>query len=253
MTTEKVLEIAVRELGTKESPANSNRVKYNTWYYGREVSGSAYPWCMAFVQWCFHQAGVPLPVKTASCGALMNAAKKAGQWMVKDFRPGDVVIYNFPGGGPTDHCGIVEKVLSTGVVAIEGNTSGGGSQSNGGMVCRKNRPYSQIVGTVRPPYQAVSETKAAAAIDKLAKSGVITSPDYWKQAVSSGKVPYLDTLLIRTAEKIAAADHRSSSPENAIGALVGAGVIVSPEYWLEHYRDYPNLGALLCALGGAVK
>ena len=59
---ERVLSIARRELGTKESPANSNRVKYNAWYYGREVSGSAYPWCMAFVQWVFAQAGVKLPV-----------------------------------------------------------------------------------------------------------------------------------------------------------------------------------------------
>ena len=66
MTAEKVLAAARRELGTKESPANSNRVKYNTWYYGREVSGSAYPWCAVFVQWCFDQASVKLPKRTAS-------------------------------------------------------------------------------------------------------------------------------------------------------------------------------------------
>lgn len=32
-----VLDTARRELGTTESPANSNKVRYNTWYYGREV------------------------------------------------------------------------------------------------------------------------------------------------------------------------------------------------------------------------
>ena len=153
MTAGKVLAIAAGELGTKESPPNSNRVKYNTWYYGREVSGSAYPWCMAFVQWVFHQAGISLPLKTASCGALMNAAKKSGQWVTKNYLPGDVVIYDFPGGAATDHIGIIEKVAASGVVAIEGNTSQAGSQSNGGMVCRKTRPYSQIVGAVRPNYQ----------------------------------------------------------------------------------------------------
>ena len=150
---EKLLDIARGELGTAESPANSNRVKYNTWYYGREVSGAAYPWCMVFVQWCFDQAGVPLPVKTASCGAMRSAAQKAGQWVTGDYRPGDVVIYDFPGGAATDHTGIIEKVTLTGVVAIEGNTSQAGSQSNGGMVCRKTRPYSQIVGVVRPNYK----------------------------------------------------------------------------------------------------
>lgn len=153
MTADKVLAIARGELGTKESPANSNRVKYNTWYYGREVSGSAYPWCMAFVQWCFAQAGIPLPLRTASCGALMSAARKAGQWVTKDYRPGDVAIYDFPGGAATDHTGIIEKVTLTGVTAIEGNTSQAGSQSNGGMVCRKTRPYSLIVGVVRPKFE----------------------------------------------------------------------------------------------------
>ena len=152
-TAEKVLRIAQGELGTKEDPAGSNRVKYNTWYYGREVSGTAYPWCMVFVQWCFVQAGAPLPVKTASCGAMMTAAKRAGQWVTGDYRPGDVVIYDFPGGGATDHTGIVERVTKTGVTAIEGNTSRQGSQSNGGEVCRKTRPYRQIVGAVRPLYR----------------------------------------------------------------------------------------------------
>ncbi len=152
-TAKDILEAARRELGTREEPANSNRVKYNTWYYGREVSGPAYPWCMVFVQWVFAQTGVPLPLKTSSCGALMNAAKKAGQWVPRDFRPGDVVIYDFPGGGATDHTGIIERVTPTGVVAIEGNTSQTGSQSNGGMVCRKTRPARQIVGAARPKFE----------------------------------------------------------------------------------------------------
>lgn len=156
-TAERVLEIARGELGTRESPANSNKVKYNTWFYGREISGAVYPWCMAFVQWVFHQADVPLPIKTASCGALMNAAKKSGQWVTKGFRAGDVVIYDFPGGAVTDHTGIIETVTASGVTAIEGNTSETGSQSNGGMVCRKNRPYRQIVGAMRPKFEEEDE------------------------------------------------------------------------------------------------
>nr|WP_325303053.1 hypothetical protein [uncultured Oscillibacter sp.] len=55
------------------------------------------------------------------------------------------------------------------------------------------------------------------------------------------------------AEKITKAGPRSSTPENGIGSLVEAGVINTPEYWAEHYRDYPSPGALLCALGGADK
>ena len=34
-TAQDILNIARAELGTKESPANSNNVKYNTEYYGK--------------------------------------------------------------------------------------------------------------------------------------------------------------------------------------------------------------------------
>ena len=98
-----------------------------------------------------------------------------------------------------------------------------------------------------------TDSPAMAAVDKLAKLGVINSPDYWKKAVKSGAVKYLDTLLVKAAEKITKTGPRSSTPENGVGSLVEVGVINTPEYWLEHYRDYPSLGALLCALGGAVK
>lgn len=149
-TAEKVLAVARGELGNTESPAGSNRTKYGKWF-----GLDGYAWCMMFVMWVFAQVGALklLPKRTASCGDLMRAAKAAGCWVTKDYRPGDVVIYDFPGGAGTDHTGIIEKVTLTGVVAIEGNTSQAGSQSNGGMVCRKARPYSQIVGVVRPNYQ----------------------------------------------------------------------------------------------------
>jgi len=42
------------QIGVKESPANSNKVKYNTAFYGREVSGSDYPWCAVFVSCGFN-------------------------------------------------------------------------------------------------------------------------------------------------------------------------------------------------------
>ncbi len=157
-TAEKILEAARAELGVKESPANSNRVKYNTWYYGQEVSGPTYPWCMVFVQWCFAQVGAAglLPARTASCGALMRAAKAAGLWVTKDFRPGDVVIYDFPGGAATDHCGIVESFAEGKIISIEGNT-GAGNDANGGQVQRRTRDIKLAVGAVRPRYE--EETK----------------------------------------------------------------------------------------------
>lgn len=148
MTGRDVALLAATQVGISESPPNSNNVRYNTWYYGREVSGGSYPWCMVFVQWVFAQLGVALPQRTASCGALMRAAQMSGQWVTEDYRPGDVVIYDFPGGAATDHCGIIESVTESGVVAIEGNT-GSGSDADGGQVQRRSRAFSVIVGAVR--------------------------------------------------------------------------------------------------------
>ena len=178
-TANQLLTIARKQLGICENPPSSNNVRYNTWYYGREVMGSAYPWCMVFVQWVFSQAGVKLPVRTASCGALMNAAKAAGCWVTAGFKPGDVVIYDFPGGAATDHCGIVETELPDyGVQAVEGNTSQSGSQSNGGMVCRKNRPGKYIVGAVRPVFDKEKEED-----DMVIYKTLNDVPSYYKVAV----------------------------------------------------------------------
>lgn len=151
MTAEKVLSAARRELGNREAPPGSNRTKYGAWF-----GLDGYAWCMMFVQWCFRQAGAAqlLPVRTASCGALMRAAKSAGLWVTRGFQPGDVVIYDFSGKkAVTEHTGIVESIPANGVVSIEGNTSEAGSQSNGGMVCRKIRRSGLIVGAVRPGFE----------------------------------------------------------------------------------------------------
>lgn len=48
-----ILKKAEGEVGIKEVPANSNNVKYNTWYYGHPVQGASYPWCAAFISWLF--------------------------------------------------------------------------------------------------------------------------------------------------------------------------------------------------------
>ena len=147
-----LLAVATKQIGRRESPAGSNNVLYNTWYYGREVSGKGYPWCMVFVQWVFDQAKVALPRRTASCGDQMRAAKTAGMWVTGSYEPGDVVIFDFSGGAATDHCGIVESADGEIVVTIEGNT-GSSSDADGGQVQRRERALQYVVGAVRPVYQ----------------------------------------------------------------------------------------------------
>lgn len=151
-TVNELLTVARQEIGNKESPAGSNMTKYGKWYGWNGV-----PWCLIFIMWVFAQIGVSLPKRTASCGDLMRAAQAAGSWVVSNFQPGDVVIFDFSGKrSTTQHCGIVESVLPDfGVQSIEGNTSSGdvGSQNNGGGVFRRRRAQKYIIGAVRPKFE----------------------------------------------------------------------------------------------------
>lgn len=92
-----------------------------------------------------------------------------------------------------------------------------------------------------------------AAADKLETLGVINSPDYWADAAEAGKVQYLGILLKKAAQTITKAKPRTDTPQEGVAALVAAGVINTPDYWLANYDTFPSLDLLLCALGGAVK
>lgn len=63
---ESYLDLAAEQVGTKENPSGSNKVKYNTWYYGKVVSGDAYPWCAVFVCWIYLSGAKPTPVVTVN-------------------------------------------------------------------------------------------------------------------------------------------------------------------------------------------
>ena len=156
-TVRAVLYAAASQVGITESPAGSNAVKYNEDFYGRKVSGSAYPWCMAFVWWVFRQAGFSL-YKTASCSALVGRykAQAPGQVLRGNYRPGDIVFFDFTGRrAKTEHVGIVAKVRADGTLeTIEGNT-GSGNDANGGAVMRRTRKQGLVTCGVRPGYPGV--------------------------------------------------------------------------------------------------
>ena len=158
-TAENLLALARAELGTVESPANSNRVKYNTAYYGREVSGSSYAWCAVFLWWLFREAGASELYygggKTAYCPTLLSFHR--GQW-VTDYRPGDIIFFNFSGKSNAQHVGICESYDGTYITTIDGNT-GTGDEANGGAVMRRNRYRRYIVGAYRPAYEEDTMTQ----------------------------------------------------------------------------------------------
>lgn len=148
---EKVLKCAMKDLGLTEYPANSNNVKFNTWYYGHAVSGAAYPWCMAAVQFWYDEAGYALPYKTASCGALLNWYKQnQPECVVKTPVKGCLVIFDLPNTkAVTDHVGLFESATGDYVTTIDGNT-GSASDANGGAVMRRTRPKKYVYAYIKP-------------------------------------------------------------------------------------------------------
>lgn len=165
MSAETVIAIARGELGKTENPPGSNRVKYwEPWGPGWQGQ----PWCVAFLWWCFREAGERAAfyggAKTASCGTLLRWYQAQGQTVpASEVQAGDIVILNFSGTKDTQHCGLVIDVSpvvcpATGapsyIITIEGNTSPGleGSQDNGGCVALKQRAYRHIMAVLRPTY-----------------------------------------------------------------------------------------------------
>lgn len=136
-TAERIMQIAEAEIGTAET--GTNNVKYNTWYYGGAVNGSAYPWCAVFVSWCLNQAGIT-NYKSASAGYFASC----GTYHSSGYTPkrGDLFLVNYS-GGYADHIGFVQSCSGSTFTTVEGNSSD--------MVRSRTRNVSEFT-FVTPPY-----------------------------------------------------------------------------------------------------
>lgn len=163
-TADELLNVARDEIGTKESPADSNNQKYGAWY---GMNGE--PWCAMFVSWCFNQVGALdlIGGKFAYCPYGVETAKKMGIWLdrAEKPQPGDVIY--FANKGTACHVGIVTKRNGTeSVSTIEGNTSTS-SNDNGGAVMERTRQYGvkgsswYILGFARPNWGTASKQGTA--------------------------------------------------------------------------------------------
>lgn len=169
-TAHELVAKAASQIGIREEPAGSNKIKY--WDYYKQHCGANYqgePWCGAFVTWAMSEIGAWDFTKDEArfryCPSLVNWAKQNGQWLDREEKPqpGDIIL--FGSGNTACHVGIVEaRPDSSSVITIEGNTSVT-SNDNGGAVMRRSRSYGKvgsswyIMGFVRPKWEeTVKET-----------------------------------------------------------------------------------------------
>lgn len=173
-----VIAVAVAEIGYKEKASNSNLddktansgsnnytkyardfdEKYPNWYNGKK---NGYAWCDMFVDWCFltafgYEAALKLlcqPEKSAGAGCTYSLGyyRNKGQFYASNPKAGDQIFFGTSVSN-SSHTGLVEKVDSSKVYTIEGNTSD----------CVARRTYSlsdsSIIGYGRPAYDAETST-----------------------------------------------------------------------------------------------
>lgn len=141
---QKALKWAVAQDGKLEVPAGSNTGPFvvscqrATW-----LPGTRWPWCVAFFQKAWKEAGQPLPYLGAGAYALLAWARKEG-WAVtlEHAVPGDAVIFNIGSG----HCGILAKPYKQtrpNVETVDGNVSD--------RVARRVRSATLVRGCVHVP------------------------------------------------------------------------------------------------------
>ena len=153
-----VMKIAKSYVGTKESPPYSNNVIFNTHYYGHEVSGGNYSWCVVFVWDIFRMTGASNLFcdgrKTAWVDTVRDWAKSNGLVVSKDKgRHGDLAIFDWNHNGSGDHIGFIDAKNADGSYqTCEGNTSFD-NNSNGGEVQIRTRYPSEIMMIIRPKYE----------------------------------------------------------------------------------------------------
>lgn len=214
MAYESVLECAISQIGQGNDKDGSN--KYNYWYWGYRAKSA---WCAVFITWCFQQVGI--------LNRLDGLANKAGcepwrRWaaernlLYKVPKVGSIVLYDWnpKTGDGADHIGVVESIFDGGIIAIEGNTSDGGSQDNGGKVLRKRRYNSDIMGYVY--------------VDTTAPTNVVT---VYGEGTAKENVP-----LYSAPDK--GAKTKKTLPKNKIVYCYGSHNTDGVEYW--HIDDVNN-------------
>jgi hypothetical protein len=155
----KVIQVAVGEIGTMENPLGSNRGPRVDQYLkavGLDPSSGSFPWCAAFVYFCFQQAASALSIPNPAIrdAAVLDVWNRAGSQGVRRIanaeasstpslvQPG--CVFAIKTGSAEGHMGLVEKVAGVALTTIEGNTNNNGSREGIGVFRRTGRTISNI-------------------------------------------------------------------------------------------------------------
>ena len=160
-----VLAVARGQVGYTESTRNyivdeNNNLKgytrYGAW------NGTPYgDWNAAFVAFCLHYAGVKEIPPQADCSAWKSVLTDRNIYKAPaDYVPkaGDIIFFDWEEDGNVDHMGLVENVVDTDVITIEGDSTDSVTQNKYSLFDSRIAGYGILSGLLVPPTEETPNT-----------------------------------------------------------------------------------------------
>ena len=190
------------QVGTVETGGRDGRSGNVVPYWDQIGRGDlqGYSWCGALLDAMAKACKLALPGSMADTTAGALAFKKAGLWIpVADDplgRPGDFVFYAWNGRKDWEsinHVGWEVQPNVGSFTDIEGNTSPigdrGESQRNGGMVAKRVRKASFVVGRGRPRYSPPMRPQQVLSVNPYNRHDSLVKWTQWALGVKIDGIP----------------------------------------------------------------
>ena len=159
---EAVVQKALSFVGYREPRKPHGGVIFNTDYYGREVFGKEYAWCVTFLWDVFRMAGYSHCFfdgeRTDECVDVLRWGRENGLLISTDeARRGDIALYCWDGSKVPGHIGLLLERRDDGsFLSVEGNTSDWNDPDGGCVMIRPRKPE-WIVAIIRPEYGRIGK------------------------------------------------------------------------------------------------
>lgn len=261
---DKVLNIALAEVGYLEKKSNSNLYdktanagngNYTKYWAEIKPSYQGQPWCACFVTWCLIQAfGVEIATKLLKHYPYVYCPTMASLFTLNaNPKKGDIVI--FYRNGTFAHTGLVTGVNGDYFTTVEGNTSGGSTIiANGGGVCKKGYYNSNLPGTkfITLDWSIVTTPShwGEEYLNKLVNAGYIENKDVWSFYDS----PTSKAMAVALIDKVTGGMWTSEEDDTSVHwvqpnviSLCGKKIIEDKTQWLNN-PDASISCAMLLAL-----
>ena len=229
-TANDILKTAKSYLGVNESNPRFREI-INTYNNHKPLAlgtkmSPYWEWCACFVSFCFIKNGATnLTGTEISVQRFINKFKAKGIWLGKtnNPKPGDLVTWDWDGGGWSDHIGLVSEVKDGYIITIEGNTN----EKVGSNRFKVNDW--RISGYARPKYGKSSTTpKVNKSIDQLAEEVIQGVHGDGNDRMASLGSKY-QAVQKRVNELLKANDIIEETPKDSEVALKYDGAIITKD------------------------